>query len=82
MHLYDEAPLEFPKRKGRKNQDSQLVADEVKIMASIVKSGKHFHTEQRFSLFLTLTDAKEHERLFEDFVEPGTFLKPIHIGLG
>ena len=82
MITFGDAPVEFPEETSDRIFNSVLVTENVKIMASDVLDEMKLHEEQRFSLFLTLTDANEQERLFQDLSETGKILMPLQEGFG
>ena len=51
-------------------------------MASDVLNEVEMHEEQRFSLFLTFSDASEQDRLFANLSNGGKVLMPIQNGFG
>ena len=82
MMTFGEAPIEFPEETSDRIFNSVLVTENVKIMASDVLDEVKLQEEQRFSLFLTLNDAKEHERLFQELSDQGKILMPLQDGFG
>lgn len=80
IQTYGESPIDFPEVLNRRIFNSELIADQVRIMASDVPEDFEEAVDRRFSMFLTVTDAGELKRLSERLSEDGKITMALDSG--